>query len=92
MVELTKKIALIISDEENLLLTRLSIYITSLGRYPIAKNWETTKIREWPDGSIGGPYGWRVPTDYELTDNIIKKLKKEIRKKSSNPPELKRLC
>ena len=44
LVQLANKVGLNIREKHTSLLRRLEIYVTSIGRYPIAENWETTKI------------------------------------------------
>lgn len=62
-----------ITDPEVDLLRRLSVAIFS-GRYPIAKNWETTKTKHFPSGGFHSGLAWRLPSDeatyVKLTDKL----------------------
>lgn len=92
LVELSKAIGLALSDKVKELLSRLSIYTTSIGRYPIAKSWGITKIRKRIDGSTSRPSFWRIPSDYVLLERFIQKLKTELHRKSEKPPKQIRLA
>jgi hypothetical protein len=53
-------------------LKRLSIFMTSVGRYPIAKHWGETKIQSTLGGGKGSPTYWVTPSDDEAYDSIVK--------------------
>ncbi len=69
----SRKSHLEITDPEVDLLRRLSVAIFS-GRYPIQKNWETTKRKHLPSGEFHSGLLWRVPSDeatyVKLTDKL----------------------
>ena len=92
LVKISEIVNLSLSDKEKTILARLKIYTTSMGRYPIPTNWQHTKIQRWPDGSESFPGIWTSPTDYEILENFIERIKKEIRKNSKKPPTMKRLA
>lgn len=53
-------------------LKRLSIFMTSVGRYPIPKHWSETKIQSTLGGGKAPPTCWVTPSDDEAYDSIVK--------------------
>ena len=93
LIELSNKVSLRLTNQEKGILTRLTNCVTGFGRYPIQKKWVISKIRKKRDGSVTPPgTWWSSPKDYNCLENFITKLKKEIRKKSKAPPQIKKLC
>lgn len=62
---------LLFSIDQRDVLDRLSIFITSVGRYPIATDWSKTK-------KMGGGVYWMSPSDDEAFDLIISNLYKAL--------------
>jgi hypothetical protein len=62
------------------LLKRLSLFITSVGRYPIATDWARTKIQKSFDGGYGPPTYWVSPRDYETYGALVTRLLAELDK------------
>jgi hypothetical protein len=91
LVNIAEKIGFPLSSNEKDILIRLTTYATGGGRYPISTSYEKSKIRKWDDGSIHPPSIWRIPDDYDCLKYLVNNLKKEIRKKSSAPPKIKKL-
>lgn len=78
LVQISNAVSVTFSADQRDVLKRLSIYMTSVGRYPIAKDWNRTKIQKQPTGGKGPPTYWRYPTDDEIVDSIEEMLMKEL--------------
>lgn len=75
--ELADALSFRISKEERELLIRISVFITSTGRYPIAKNWNETRIKKYYKGGYGSPTHINSG-DFPLLDDIVDRIQKEI--------------
>jgi hypothetical protein len=62
------------SENQCDVLNRLSIFMTSVGRYPIASHWSKTKMQNTLGGGKGSPTYWVTPSDDETYDSIVKVL------------------
>jgi hypothetical protein len=60
------------TDHQRDVLKRLFIFMTSVGRYPIASHWSKTKIQSTLGGGKGSPTYWGTPSDDETYDSIVK--------------------
>jgi hypothetical protein len=78
--KVSEKINLNFSEEEYILLDRLS-YCIAFGRYPVQTNWSIGQKIPHPTGSSGVPgYEWALPRDERLIESIIDKLKSALKK------------
>jgi len=75
--DLADKVSFNITQKERDVLKRVSIIMTSIGRYPIAKNWNETRIRRFLKGGWGRP-DYLATSDFDCLDQIIKKLLKQF--------------
>ena len=65
------------SKEEREILVRASIIITSTGRYPISKNWNETRIRQFYNGGFGVP-NYISTGDFPIIEKIIERIYQDI--------------
>jgi hypothetical protein len=80
LLSLAEKIDINFSNDECILLDRLSYCIT-FGRYPVQKNHSIGQKIPHPTGSNGVPgYQWTLPRDEKLIESIIEKLKSVYKK------------
>lgn len=80
LIQIAKVVSLEFEDKQIDILKRLSIYITSAGRYPISVDWNNVKIQRLFDGGKGIPTYWRIPTDDKLFEDIISIINAELNK------------
>ena len=66
------------TERQRDVLKRLSIYMTSVGRYPIAKDWRETKSQRMLGGRKMFPTMWTTPSDDETCDSIVKIIYEEL--------------
>ncbi len=78
LVQLSQKVGLAISPAEQDVLKRLSLFTTSVGRYPIPTHWTQTKIQKAFGGGSGPPTCWQTPSDDKVYDSIVKRMEAEI--------------
>src|SRR5262249_1101662 len=60
------------------LLKRLSLFMTSVGRYPIATDWSKTKPQKAFSGGTGPPTGWTSPSDDDAYNAVLTRIKAEL--------------
>jgi hypothetical protein len=78
--KVSKKIGLNFSEEEFILLDRLSYCIT-FGRYPVQKTWSIGQKIPHPIGSNGLPgHQWALPRDERDVESVLDKLKNVYKK------------
>jgi len=63
--------ALQFSPAQRDVMNRLSLFTTSVGRYPLARNWSATRIRSLFGGGKGIPTYWATPGDDATFDAIV---------------------
>ena len=59
-------------------LKRLSIIMTSGGRYPIPIDWSARRIQKLNGGGEGCPEYWQYPTNDQILGDVIATLEKEL--------------
>ncbi|MDP3028211.1 MAG: hypothetical protein Q8O04_01675 [Deltaproteobacteria bacterium] len=72
LLQLCNANKLTFSQNQRDVLKRLSVFMTSIGRYPIASHWRKTKIQSTLGGGKGPPTYWVTPSDDEIYDSIVK--------------------
>jgi hypothetical protein len=60
------------SQNQRGVLKRLSIFMTSVGRYPIPRHWSNTKIQSASGGGKAPSTYWTTPSDDKTYDSIVK--------------------
>jgi hypothetical protein len=60
------------------LLKRLSLFTTSVGRYPIATDWSKTKIQKAFSGGTGPPTYWMSPSDDDAYSAVLTRIEAEL--------------
>ena len=78
LVQIADAVLVKFSEKQRDVLKRLSIYMKSLGRYPIPKNWDIIKIQKLHSGGRGAPTYWTSPTDDVIVDDIEELVNKEL--------------
>ncbi len=78
LVQPAHKLGLNFTDPEKDVLKRLSLFMTSIGRYPISANWTRTQIQRAYGGGKGSPTYWLSPSDYDTCTSIIVRIKGEL--------------
>ena len=59
-------------------LKRLSIIMTSAGRYPISRDWSVRRIQKLRGGGKGIPEFWQHPADDQTIEGVVAALEKEL--------------
>lgn len=80
LLQLADKLQFQCAPNERDVLKRLSLFITSVGRYPIATDWGQTKIQKSFDGAYGPPTYLVSPRDYETYGALVIRLNAELDK------------
>jgi hypothetical protein len=78
LLQLADKLQFQCATNERDVLKRLSLFIASVGRYPIATDWGQTKIQKSFDGGCGPPTYWVSPRDYETYGALVTRLNGEL--------------
>ena len=78
LLQLANAVALQFSPMAKDVLKRLSIIITSAGRYPIPKKWFAHRIQKLHGGGKGIPTYWRLPEDDKTLQGLIATIEKEL--------------
>jgi hypothetical protein len=71
LVQLCDANGLSFTEPERNVLKRLSLFTTSVGRYPVPKRWSDTRIQRTPGGGKGSPTYWSTPSDDEAYASIV---------------------
>jgi hypothetical protein len=66
-----------LSDREREVLERLSLFVSSYGRYPITKKWHQNRLKK-NAGGVLNRVSWNV-ADHETVEAIIQRLKATMR-------------
>lgn len=77
LLQLAQKLNFKCEPIEQDLLKRLSIFMRSVGRYPIPTDWHETMIQKTFDGGEGPPTYWQSPRDDDAYNSIVMRLKAE---------------
>jgi len=80
LLQLADTVAFQCGPNERDVLKRLSLFTTSVGRYPIATEWGRTRIQKSFDGGSGPPTYWASPRDYTTYDALVARLVAELDK------------
>ena len=59
-------------------LKRLSVFMTSVGRYPVPARWGDTAMQSTPEGGKASPTYWVTPSDDDAFDSIVQFLDEEL--------------
>jgi len=78
LVQLADVVGISFNKEQRHLLKRLSIFVTSMGRYPIPKHWRETSIQKLPSGGEAPPTYWVTRRDNQTFDTIKTYLREAI--------------
>lgn len=71
LIQLSDVNKLSFTEPQRDVLKRLSIFMTSVGRYPIPKHWHETKMQSTLGGGKASPPHWVTPSDDENYDSIV---------------------
>ncbi|MFA5909672.1 MAG: hypothetical protein WC815_12915 [Vicinamibacterales bacterium] len=80
LVQLADKLACKCTPAERDVLKRLSLFMTSAGRYPIPTDWTQTKIQRTLGGGKGPPAYWQSPSDDDACASIVARVEAELNK------------
>lgn len=69
-----------LSPQERDVLSRLSLFVTSYGRYPVTKKWSDNRLTENANG-VQSRLIWNKD-DHAVTENVIERLKAEAASQS----------
>jgi hypothetical protein len=84
LLQLTQELAFKCKPNERDLLKRLSVFMTSVGRYPIATDWSKTKIQKTFGGGKGPPTYWTSPHDDNAYNAILARIEAELAKRGAD--------
>jgi hypothetical protein len=80
LLQLADAVCLDLDGNARDVLKRLSIIMTSGGRYPIPRDWLARKIQKLHGGGKGSPEFWQHPRDDQLLEKVFAMLQKELGK------------
>ncbi|MBL1265840.1 hypothetical protein [Candidatus Methylomicrobium oryzae] len=66
-----------VSEEEKLVLSSLSTKLVSSARYPVGKNWEKHRLRQYPNGGFGSQTSFNSG-DIPMIEAMVKRLIEEL--------------
>ncbi|MCH8294977.1 hypothetical protein IH992_28160, partial [Candidatus Poribacteria bacterium] len=78
LLQLADTVGLHFNRRERDVLKRLSIIMTSSGRYPIPRDWSARRIQKLHGGGKGIPTFWQCPTDDQTLEGVVESLEKEF--------------
>ena len=78
LVQLADRLEFKCTGKERDMLGRLSIFVLSIGRYPIPTEWSRNRIRRLHDGGFGPPTYWGSPADDAAFDRLVRKIETEL--------------
>jgi hypothetical protein len=80
LLQLSDVVGVRFSDAARDVLKRLSIIMTSAGRYPTPRDWSTRRIQKIRGGSKGIPEFWSYPSDDRTLESVVEALYEELHK------------
>lgn len=78
--QLAQKVDFACTPHETDVLKRLSLFTTSIGRYPIASHWEKTRIQATHGGGHSSPTYWSFPADDQACEAMVHRLNAQLNK------------
>ena len=78
LLQIADALGLCFKGRERDVLKQLSSIMTSVGRYPIPRDWSDRKIQKIHGGGKGMPGYWRYPSDDEILEDVIVTLEQEL--------------
>jgi len=78
LLKLADTVGLHLNRKARDILKRLSIIMTSGGRYPIPRDWSARRIQKLRGGGKGIPEFWQSPTDDQTLDGVVAALEQEL--------------
>jgi len=78
LLQLADAVGLDLDRNARDVLKRLSIIMTSGGRYPIPRDWSARKIQKFRGGGKGIPEFWQYPRDDQLLEKVFAVIQKEL--------------
>ena len=78
LFQLAKKLGFNCEPIEGDLLKRLSLFMISVGRYPIATDWSRTKVQKIFGGGEASPTYWMSPRDDNAYNAILMRIEAEL--------------
>jgi hypothetical protein len=78
LLQLADTVGLCLDPRARDVLKRLSIIMTSAGRYPIPRDWSVRRIQKLRGGGKGIPEFWQHPADNQTIEGVVTALEKEL--------------
>lgn len=78
LLQLADTVELHLNRKARDVLKRLSIIMTSGGRYPIPRDWSDRRIQKLRGGGKGIPEFWQYPTDDKILEGVVTTLGQEL--------------
>lgn len=78
LLQLSQKLAVRFSSVERDVLKRLSVFMTSVGRYPIPSHWSKNKLQKLFDGGKGSLTYWVCSRDDDAFASMVAHLETEL--------------